>query len=104
VLAVPLISTLFHYGAFNANDVTNDHRLWSLQLGLVGLILVKVCWHRGVFLRAAEIRTPGQGRPFQPSSPPNVMTCLSSSRSGMPASALSIGLAACSTPDCCCIS
>jgi putative peptidoglycan lipid II flippase len=57
VLAVPLISTLFHYGAFTANDVTMTQRaLVAYSLGLVGLILVKVL-APGFYARQ-NIRTP----------------------------------------------
>jgi putative peptidoglycan lipid II flippase len=57
VLAVPLISTLFHYGAFNANDVNmTQQALVAYSLGLVGLILVKVL-APGFYARQ-NIRTP----------------------------------------------
>ncbi|MBT9568149.1 MAG: murein biosynthesis integral membrane protein MurJ [Thiobacillus sp.] len=57
VLAVPLITTLFHYGAFNAHDVTMTQRaLVAYSLGLVGLILVKVL-APGFYARQ-NIRTP----------------------------------------------
>ncbi len=57
VLAVPLISTLFHYGAFTAEDVTMTQRaLVAYSLGLVGLILVKVL-APGFYARQ-NIRTP----------------------------------------------
>jgi putative peptidoglycan lipid II flippase len=57
VLAVPLISTLFHYGAFTANDVAMTQRaLVAYSLGLVGLILVKVL-APGFYARQ-NIRTP----------------------------------------------
>ncbi|HEU4644488.1 MAG TPA: murein biosynthesis integral membrane protein MurJ [Burkholderiales bacterium] len=43
VLAVPLISTLFHYGRFGAEDVWMTRQaLVAYSLGLVGMILVKV--------------------------------------------------------------
>jgi putative peptidoglycan lipid II flippase len=43
ILAVPLIATLFHHGAFVARDVDMSARaLTAYSLGLVGLILVKV--------------------------------------------------------------
>jgi putative peptidoglycan lipid II flippase len=43
ILAVPLIATLFHHGAFDAHDVemTSD-ALIAYSVGLIGLILVKV--------------------------------------------------------------
>ena len=57
VLAVPLITTLFHYGAFNAHDVTmTQQALVAYSLGLVGLILVKVL-APGFYARQ-NIRTP----------------------------------------------
>lgn len=57
VLAVPLITTLFHYGAFTANDVAMTQRaLIAYSLGLVGLILVKVL-APGFYARQ-NIRTP----------------------------------------------
>jgi putative peptidoglycan lipid II flippase len=43
VLAVPLIATLFHYGAFGADDVWMTRRaLVAYSVGLVGMILVKI--------------------------------------------------------------
>jgi putative peptidoglycan lipid II flippase len=43
VLAVPLITTLFHYGAFAEHDVWMTRRaLIAYSIGLLGLILVKV--------------------------------------------------------------
>jgi putative peptidoglycan lipid II flippase len=57
VLAVPLITTLFHYGAFSAHDVAMTQRaLIAYSLGLVGLILVKVL-APGFYARQ-NIRTP----------------------------------------------
>jgi putative peptidoglycan lipid II flippase len=57
VLAVPLITTLFHYGAFTASDVGMTQRaLVAYSLGLVGLILVKVL-APGFYARQ-NIRTP----------------------------------------------
>ncbi len=57
VLAIPLITTLFHYGAFNALDVTmTQQALMAYSLGLVGLILVKVL-APGFYARQ-NIRTP----------------------------------------------
>ncbi len=57
VLAVPLIATLFHHGAFTGNDVfqTRD-ALVAYSIGLVGLILVKVL-APGFYARQ-NIRTP----------------------------------------------
>jgi putative peptidoglycan lipid II flippase len=57
LLAVPLITTLFHHGAFTATDVfrTRD-ALVAYSLGLLGLILVKVL-APGFYARQ-NIRTP----------------------------------------------
>jgi len=57
VLAVPLITTLFHYGAFTAQDVGMTQRaLVAYSLGLLGLILVKVL-APGFYARQ-NIKTP----------------------------------------------
>jgi len=57
LLAVPLISTLFHYGHFSAEDVWMTRRaLVAYSIGLVGLILVKVL-APGFYARQ-NIRTP----------------------------------------------
>lgn len=43
ILAVPLIATLFHHGAFSTNDVFRTREaLVAYSVGLLGLILVKV--------------------------------------------------------------
>ncbi len=43
LLAVPLVTTLFHYGAFAERDVwMTRHALMAYSVGLLGLILVKV--------------------------------------------------------------
>ncbi len=43
VLAGPMLATLFHYGAFNANDVRmSASALMAFSLGLLGFLLVKV--------------------------------------------------------------
>ena len=57
LLAVPLIATLFHHGAFTGDDVfqTRD-ALVAYSIGLVGLILVKVL-APGFYARQ-NIRTP----------------------------------------------
>lgn len=57
ILAVPLISTLFQYGAFKADDVfhTRD-ALLAYSVGLTGLILVKVL--APSFYARQDIRTP----------------------------------------------
>jgi putative peptidoglycan lipid II flippase len=57
VLAVPLVTTLFHYGAFTATDVINtQHAVVAYSIGLVGLIAVKVL-APGFYARQ-DIRTP----------------------------------------------
>ncbi|GHU32392.1 putative lipid II flippase MurJ [Betaproteobacteria bacterium] len=57
IIAVPLIATLFHHGAFTANDVfmTRD-ALCAYSVGLLGLILVKVL-APGFYARQ-NVRTP----------------------------------------------
>ena len=43
VLSIPLVSTLFHHGAFSAQDVWMTHQaLLAYSVGLLGLILVKI--------------------------------------------------------------
>lgn len=57
VLAVPLVSTLFHYGAFGAEDVFATRRaVIAYSVGLVGLVMVKVL-APGFYARQ-DIRTP----------------------------------------------
>ncbi len=57
VLAVPLITTLFQYGAFKAHDMWMTRQaLMAYSLGLVGMILVKVL-APGFYARQ-NIRTP----------------------------------------------
>ena len=57
VLAVPLIATLFHYGAFSAEDVRQTRSaLVAYSVGLVGLILVRVL--APGFYAQQDIRTP----------------------------------------------
>ena len=57
IIAVPLIATLFHHGAFTADDVfkTRD-ALVAYSVGLLGLILVKVL-APGFYARQ-NVRTP----------------------------------------------
>jgi len=57
ILAVPLISSLFHYGAFTGNDVlqTRD-ALVAYSLGLLALILVKIL--APGFYAQQNVRTP----------------------------------------------
>ena len=57
ILAVPLIVTLFHHGAFTATDVfMTRNALLAYSVGLLGLILVKVL-APGFYARQ-NIRTP----------------------------------------------
>lgn len=57
VLAVPLVATLFHHGAFDAHDVEMTRQaLVAYSVGLLGLILVKVL-APGFYARQ-NIRTP----------------------------------------------
>ena len=57
MLAVPLLATLFHHGAFTANDVLQTRSaLVAYSIGLAGLILVKVL-APGFYARQ-DIRTP----------------------------------------------
>ena len=57
ILAVPLLATLFQYGAFSANDVMQTRSaLVAYSVGLAGLILVKVL-APGFYARQ-DIRTP----------------------------------------------
>ena len=57
LLAVPLISTLFHYGHFTVNDVWMTRQaLVAYSVGLLGLILIKVL-APGFYARQ-NIRTP----------------------------------------------
>ncbi|HEX8989812.1 MAG TPA: murein biosynthesis integral membrane protein MurJ [Rhodocyclaceae bacterium] len=57
ILAVPLLSTLFHYGAFSANDVMQTRTaLMAYSIGLSGLILVKIL-APGFYARQ-DIKTP----------------------------------------------
>ncbi len=57
LLALPLIATLFHYGAFSASDALHTRdALVAYSVGLCGLILVKVL-APGFYARQ-DIRTP----------------------------------------------
>ncbi|WP_449192896.1 murein biosynthesis integral membrane protein MurJ, partial [Thauera sp.] len=57
LLAVPLVATLFNYGAFSATDVMQTRSaLVAYSIGLTGLILVKVL-APGFYARQ-DIRTP----------------------------------------------
>ncbi len=57
ILAVPLITTLFHYGEFSAHDVLmTRNALVAYSIGLLGLIMVKVL-APGFYARQ-NIKTP----------------------------------------------
>jgi putative peptidoglycan lipid II flippase len=57
LLAVPLTTTLFHYGAFTANDVLmTRNAVIAYSVGLTGLILVKIL--APGFYAQQNIRTP----------------------------------------------
>ncbi len=57
LLAVPLVTTLFHYGAFTANDVINTRSaVIAYSIGLAALIAVKVL--APGFYAQQDIRTP----------------------------------------------
>jgi putative peptidoglycan lipid II flippase len=57
LLAVPLVTTLFHYGAFGADDVFATRRaVIAYSVGLIGLVSVKVL-APGFYARQ-DIRTP----------------------------------------------
>jgi putative peptidoglycan lipid II flippase len=57
LLAVPLVTTLFHYGAFGADDVFATRRaVVAYSAGLIGLVMVKVL-APGFYARQ-DIRTP----------------------------------------------
>ncbi|MCB5186263.1 murein biosynthesis integral membrane protein MurJ [Methylobacillus gramineus] len=57
VLSVPLVTALFHYGAFSEHDVWMTRQaLMAYSLGLLGLILVKVL--APAFYARQNIKTP----------------------------------------------
>jgi putative peptidoglycan lipid II flippase len=57
ILAIPLVTTLFHHGAFTSDDVLRTREaLVAYSLGLLGLILVKVL-APGFYARQ-NVRTP----------------------------------------------
>src|SRR5690606_17971971 len=57
VLAVPLVTSLFHYGAFSTHDVWMTRQaLMAYSLGLLGLILVKVL--APAFYSRQNVKTP----------------------------------------------
>lgn len=57
VIAAPLVTTLFHYGAFTADDVLRTREaVMAYSIGLLGLILVKVL--APGFYAQQNVRTP----------------------------------------------
>ena len=57
LLAVPLVATLFHYGAFGVEDVYATRRaVMAYSVGLIGLVMVKVL-APGFYARQ-DIKTP----------------------------------------------
>jgi putative peptidoglycan lipid II flippase len=57
ILAVPLVTTLFHHGAFDANSVIQTRNaLVAYSVGLTGIILVKIL--APAFYSRQDIRTP----------------------------------------------
>jgi len=57
LLAVPLITTLFHYGAFGVDDVFATRRaVIAYSVGLIGMVMVKVL-APGYYARQ-DVRTP----------------------------------------------
>ncbi len=93
VLSAPLITTLFHYGAFNAHDVSmTQQALMAYSLGLVGLILVKVL-APGFYARQ-NIRTPVKVALFTLTAT-QLMNLVFIGPLGHAGLALSIGLGAC---------
>jgi putative peptidoglycan lipid II flippase len=95
ILAVPLISTLFQYGAFTPHDVFQTRNaLLAYSVGLTGIILVKVL--APSFYARQDIRTPVKIAVFSLAAT-QVMNLIfvwmfSLAHAGL---ALSIGLAAC---------
>ena len=57
ILAIPLISTLFYYGAFTEKDILmTQYALTAYSVGLVGLILIKIL--APAFYAQQNIKTP----------------------------------------------
>jgi len=57
ILAIPLITTLFYYGAFTETDVLmTKYALTAYSVGLVGLILIKIL--APAFYAQQNVRTP----------------------------------------------
>jgi putative peptidoglycan lipid II flippase len=93
MLAVPLVATLFNYGAFSADDVMQTRSaLVAYSVGLTGLILVKVL-APGFYARQ-DIRTPVKIAIFTLAATQlmNLAFILPLRHAGL---ALSIGLASC---------
>ena len=93
IIAVPLISTLFHHGAFTANDVFRTREaLVAYSIGLLGMILVKVL-APGFYARQ-NVRTPVQIAliALAATQTLNLILVVPLKHAGL---ALSIGLAAC---------
>ena len=93
ILAVPLISTLFQYGAFRPEDALHTRdALLAYSVGLTGLILVKVL--APSFYARQDIRTPVKIAIFAlvATQLMNLVTVRLFAHAGL---ALSIGLAAC---------
>ena len=57
ILAIPLISTLFYYGAFTEKDILmTQYALTAYSIGLVGLILIKIL--APAFYAQKNVKTP----------------------------------------------
>ena len=57
ILAIPLISTLFYYGAFTKTDILmTQYALVAYSIGLVGLILIKIL--APAFYAQQNVKTP----------------------------------------------
>ena len=57
ILAIPLISTLFYYGAFTKTDIVmTQYALIAYSIGLVGLILIKIL--APAFYAQQNVKTP----------------------------------------------
>lgn len=57
ILAIPLISTLFYYGAFTETDILmTQYALIAYSIGLVGLILIKIL--APAFYAQQNVKTP----------------------------------------------
>jgi len=93
VLATPLVTGLFHYGAFGADDVDMTRQaLMAYSLGLLGLILVKVL--APAFYSRQNIKTPVKIALFTLAAT-QLMNLLFISHLQHAGLALAIGLGAC---------